>query len=377
MKQIELLIKPVSYDCNLDCKYCFYKKTFSLYSGKNHRMRKDVVKKLISESMRYSDGGPCIFSWQGGEPLLTGVDFFKRVIELEKKYGRPGQRVSNSIQTNGTLLNSEWIKLLREYNFLVGVSLDGPSKVHNHYRYYPSGSGSFEKVMEKIHLLKKGRVEFNILSTIGRQTAKYPERIYNFSLSQGFSYLQFIPAVDRRKGKIEEFSITPTQYGDFLCKLFDLWWNGVNPPASIRMFDNILEILLQGNSSSCMFKSSCGEYIVVEFNGDVYPCDFFVRKEWRLGNIFEMPIEQLFKRAKSHFGESRKIAPSDCDRCPWNFICHNGCPWFRWVKNGNIKDKDYFCQAYKQFFSHTIEKFKKLRDSILLKNVGRNFRKNF
>jgi len=367
MRKVELLIKPVSYDCNLNCKYCFYKKTGTLYPGKRHLMREDVLEKLIFEFMTYAKGGPCIFSWQGGEPLLAGIDFFKKVIKLEKKHGKSGQCVSNTVQTNGTLLNNKWVKLFKEYNFLIGISLDGPPEVHNYYRRYLSGKGSFQKVMDGIDLLKKGNVEFNILSTLGKETAKNPKKIYNFFLSQGLYYLQFIPAVDRKNKKMSDFSITPQQYGDFLCGLFDAWWNNGNPFISIRLFDNILEIFLHKESSSCMFKNQCGEYIVVEFNGDVYPCDFFVSREWKLGNIFENPPGQLFEKAKSQFGKLKEIIPSDCQKCKWNFICHNGCLWFRWVKNGNIREKDYLCESYKKFFPYTMERFKKLSDSIVFK----------
>jgi len=373
VRKVELLIKPVSYKCNLSCRYCFYKKTRELYPERPHRMDDKVLEKLISEAIDYSEGGICIFSWQGGEPLLAGIDFFQKVIELQKSYGKPGQVISNSFQTNATMLTDKWTKLFREYNFLVGVSLDGPEDVHNFYRVFPSKKGSFRKVMEGISLLKKERVEFNILSTIGKDTAKYVQKIYKFFLRKNLFYLQFIPAVDRRGEKMADFSIKPDQYGKFLCDLFDLWWNKGEPFSSIRFFDNILEILLQGKSSSCMFKEECGEYIVVESNGDVYPCDFFVRKEWKLGNILETPLGELFRKAKSQFGKLKKISPRECRNCKWNFICHNGCLWFRWVKNGKIDEKDYLCEAYKKFFSYTLERFEKLRDSILL---GKSIQKN-
>jgi len=377
MKQIELLIKPVSFDCNLNCEYCFYRKTSNLYPGRFHHMSEKVLEKLISESMRYSEGRTCVFSWQGGEPLLAGLDFFRKAIALEKKYGKQGQIVSNSIQTNGTMLNMEWIRLFRDYNFLIGISLDGPPQIHNRYRRYPSGKGSFEKVMEGINLLRKGGVEFNILATIGKETGSNPEEILDFFLSEGFFYVQFIPAVDRTHDRIADFSLTPTQYGDFLCRLFDRWWNRGSPLISLRQFDSILEILLQGNSSFCKFRNQCGQYIVVEFNGDTYPCDFFVRKEWKLGNIFQTSIKRLFEEAKSRFGKWKEKAPSDCSSCHWNFICHNGCPWFRWIKNGNMGDKDYFCEAYKKFLSSTIERFEKLRGSLLLRRYIRSPKSSF
>jgi len=368
MGKPELLIKPVSYECNLDCGYCFYKKTSRLYPRGTHKMGEDVLEKIISEAMTWSGDEPRIFCWQGGEPLLAGVEFFKRVVELQKKHGKTGQVVGNSIQTNTTLLNSEWIELFRQYNFSIGVSLDGPEEVHNCYRQYASTRGSFSRTVTGINLLRKGGIDFNILSTIAKETAENPQKIYDFFLSEDLHYLQFIPAVDRNEEKVQNFSITPIQYRDFLCRLFDVWWNDGSPVASVRLFDNILEILLGHCSSSCLFKRECGDYIVVEYNGDVYPCDFFVRVEWKLGNILELPLTELSKRAKLQFGKLRRIVPPDCESCQWNFICNNGCLWLRWVRNGSLEDKDYFCESYKYFFSYTIGRLEKLCDSILRKD---------
>jgi len=367
MRKVELLLKPVSYDCNLNCEYCFYKKTSRLYPGKYHLMKENVLEKVIYECMAYSNGGACIFCWQGGEPLLAGINFFQKVIEFQKEYGRPGQIVSNSVQTNATLLNREWIRFFKKYNFFIGVSLDGPPQVHNRYRQYASGRGSFEEVVAGINLLAEGGVDFNILSTIGKETAHNSQEIYKYFLSRGLYYLQFIPAVDRENQQIADFSITPAQYGNFLCRLFDVWWNHGNPFVSIRLFDNILEILLGQESSSCAFKNHCSEYLVVEFNGDIYPCDFFVSKKWKLGNINEFSIEELFRKARSRLGKLKKIVPSDCRNCQWNFICHNGCLWFRWVRNAGVEERDYFCDSYRQFFPYAIKRFKKLRDSILFR----------
>lgn len=371
MRKVELLIKPTSYDCNLNCVYCFYKKTSRLYGEGKHRMNYETLEKLISEAINYSEGGPCIFSWQGGEPLLAGIEFFKKVIEYQKKYGKSGQKISNSIQTNGTLINEEWIKLFKEYNFFIGISLDGPREIHNYYRKDFRGKGSFNRVMEGLSLLKKDVVEFNILSTIGKETSKYPEKIFNFFLSNQLHFIQFIPAVDRdiKKKKMADFSVQPDEYGNFLCKIFDMWWNDGNPYVSIRLFDNILEILLGIETSSCMFKSECGSYVVVEANGDVYPCDFFVHKEWKLGNIWENSFAELFEKVKLKFGKLKRLSPEKCRNCQWNFICNNGCLWFRWVKNGNLEDIDYFCNCYRRFFSYTIERFKRLSDSIFFRNI--------
>ncbi len=173
--------------------------------------------------------------------------------------------------------------------------------------------------------------------------------------------------MDRENQQIADFSVTPAQYGNFLCGLFDVWWNNGNPFVSIRLFDNILEILLGQESSSCAFKNHCSEYLVVEFNGDIYPCDFFVSKKWELGNINELSMKRLFRKARSRFGKLKKTVPSECGNCQWNFICHNGCLWFRWVRNAGAEERDYLCESYRQFFPYAIKRFKKLRDSIWLK----------
>lgn len=332
-------------------------------------MKEDVLEKLVRKAMACAGSDPCIFCWQGGEPLLAGMKFFKNVIEFQKKYGKIGQIVSNSIQTNATLLNNEWIRIFREYHFFIGASLDGPQEVHNCYRQYSSGKGSFKMTMEGINLLKKGGSEFNILSTIGKETAENPEAIYNFFISQDLYYLQFIPAVDRKDEQIADFSITSDQYGNFLCKLFDVWWNNGNPFVSIRLFDDILEILSQEESSCCMFKVQCGEYVVVEFNGDVYPCDFFVNPEWKLGNILEMSLEELFDKAHSVFGKLKETISQDCQNCRWNYICHNGCLWFRWVNSGSVKGRDYLCRSYKRFFEYTIDRFQELCHKVSLRSL--------
>ncbi len=356
MKNIELLIKPTSYLCNLDCTYCFYKKTKKIYPDAKI-MDEKTLERMISYFMDYSEGGRCSFCWQGGEPLLAGIDFYYKVIEFQKKYGKSGQIVSNTIQTNGILIDEKWTDFFKKYNVFIGISVDGPKQIHNFYRKYPSGKGSFNDVMEKVNLLKKANVEFNILSTIGEQTGKYPEEIFKFFVSKNLYFLQFIPAVDRKRDKIASFSITPETYGDFLCRIFDLWWNDGYPFVSIRFFDNILEILMGVEPGSCALKERCGEYLVVEHNGDIYPCDFFVNPDFKIGNIFVSNPEDVYKKL-NNFGKLKENTPEKCKNCEWKFICHNGCTWFRWIKRGNVEDPDYFCSAYRKFFSYSIERFK-------------------
>jgi uncharacterized protein len=364
MHKVELLIKPVSYLCNLDCTYCFYKKTAAIYRNPS-MMNSGVLEKFISAVMGYSAGGHCVFSWQGGEPLLAGVDFYKKVVELQSRYGRSGQIVSNTIQTNGLLIDEKFTEFFKKYRVFIGLSLDGPREIHNVYRKHPSGEGTFNEVMAKARLLEREGVEFNILSTVGEETAKHPEKIYRFLVSSGFRYLQFIPAVDRRSGRMKKsFSVTPETYGEFLCRLFDTWWNNGRPDASVRLFDNIMEVLLGVEPGACSFKKRCGEYLVVEHNGDVYPCDFFVNPEFMVGNLLDTSFEELVRRVKEDFGRLKEEPVEECANCRWNFICNNGCCWFRWVSCGNVHDKDYLCPAFKKFFPHAMDRLKILASSI-------------
>ncbi len=364
MEKIEILVKPVSYLCNLSCSYCFYKKTGLIYPDAKV-MDLKTLEFSIKKFMEYSEGEKIYFCWQGGEPLIAGIDFYYNVIELQKKYGKSGQIVGNSIQTNGILIDKKWLNLFKNYKFFIGLSIDGPAEIHNFYRKYRSGKNSFEDVFGKFKILKENQIEFNILSTIGEETAKFPDEILKFFIKNDIGYLQFIPAIDKKGDKICKFSLKPETYEKFLKRIFDLWWNDGNPIFSIRFFDNLIEVLLGIEPSSCIFKKRCGEYLVLEHNGDIYPCDFFVMPEFKIGNVFLDEIDKIYERLRK-FGELKEIQPDECKNCEWNFICNNGCLWFRYVKNGKLDGPDYFCDAYKKFFPYSIPL---LKDLIRRKNL--------
>ncbi len=360
-RQFSLLIKPTSADCNLNCEYCFYHQRPSdpYKSDTVHKMSDEVLNTIISQYLDIT-GQYGAFSWQGGEPLLMGVDFFKKVVLLQQTYGYKGQYVGNSVQTNATLINDDFAKLFHEYNFLLGISLDGPKEIHEYYR----GKGTFQSVMEGISILKKHKVEFNILSVVNDLTSQKADVLYKFFLENGFHYLQFIPAVefDKTSGQPTDFSVSPKDYGDFLCKLFDLWYNNGNPVVSIRTFDNIANIYAGIRSEACIFMKECGNYAVIEYNGDVYPCDFFVEEPLLLGNILKTSLIEIinsqkmldFSRKKCNFDVFE-----DCKTCDYNFICYCGCQHYRY------NDKmDYLCPAYKQFFSYTEIRFKMLAERL-------------
>lgn len=316
---------------------------------------------MIAGYMR-SAGKCASFGWQGGEPLLAGIGFFKRVVAYQQEYGLSAQLVSNNVQTNGTLLTGEWAEFFRQYNFFIGVSLDGPEEYHNHYRHSAKGNNSFRLAMEGIRALKNHQVDFSILIVVNDVTVKKPLELYNFFLSNGFHTLQFIPCVDidRETGKPKDCSVSVEDYRDFLCVLFDVWYNNGKPIPSVRLFENILAIYMGVEPEICALKNQCGSYVVIEYNGDAYPCDFFVEGKWKLGNLLETPIHEMTENRKAQtFNRGKMRQSSGCDACEWNFICHFGCPHYR-SDNG----KNYLCEAYKEFYRYARQRFNILKDSL-------------
>ncbi|MBM4084783.1 MAG: anaerobic sulfatase maturase [Planctomycetes bacterium] len=361
-----VLVKPASADCNLRCQYCFYHRTSDPYLGhKRRRMSDEVLTELVKQVM--ASGAPASFSWQGGEPLLMGLDFYKRVTELQMKFGRNGQIVGNALQTNGLLLNDAWCEHLRQFNFLVGLSLDGPPELHNHYRTFRSGRGSFEHTYRAVDLMRRHQVEFNILAVVNQLTAARPQLVWDFFVHSGLVFLQFIPCVERdpETGKLTEASVSPEAYGEFLCRIFDLWFNNGEPVISVRFFDNVLMAYLGMAPETCEHKPECGQYVVVEYNGDVYPCDFFVEVEWKLGNLMQRPLHELAATPLARkFAVIKRGPYAECAGCQWNFICANGCPRLRYAPRGHFEDPHHFCSAYKRFYEYSAERLGVLRDKL-------------
>jgi uncharacterized protein len=313
------------------------------------------------------------------------LDFFRRVVRLQQRFGLSGQVVGNGLQTNGLLLDREWARFLAQYNFLVGISLDGPEEMHDLYRRNAAGQGSWQRVMDAIMLLREHRVAFNILAVVNDVTVQSPKEIYSFFREQGYDFVQFIPCVERDpiSGQISSYSVTPQSWGDFLCSLFDLWWNGGDPEISLRTFENVLATYVGQGPESCEYGSGCNSYVVIEHNGDVYPCDFFVAEEWRLGNILEMPLAQIVGTERAmEFNRIKARAYVECDACPWDFICHHGCSRFRMTASGRFGENHYLCSALKQFHAYTEQRFRELAGRIRLRRTeaaiasGRRVRRN-
>jgi len=334
-------------------------------------MTPEVLRAFLHQYMPLAGPNPS-FGWQGGEPTLAGLDFFREVVHLQQRFGVSGQVVGNGLQTNGLLIDRDWAQFLAEYNFLVGISLDGPRDMHDHYRRNAAGHGSWQRVMGSIELLRRYGVAFNILAVVNHLTAQKPAEIYSFFREQGFEFMQFIPCVERnpRTSEMAPFSVTPQQWGDFLCELFDVWWNDGEPEASLRTFDNVLAAYMGEAPESCEHNGRCDSYVVVEYNGDVYPCDFFVAKEWQLGNLLETPLAQIVKSSRAEEFSRIKEGPyAACDTCAWDFICHHGCSRFRLTPERRFGQDHILCPAIKQFHAYTRERFRELASRIRLQRT--------
>ncbi len=357
MQPFTLLIKPAGSDCNLDCTYCFYKNRAPQIGQGRQRMSDEVLERLVKDylKLRFPLSG---FAWQGGEPALMGLDFYKRAVELQKKYGGPGRKVSNALQTNAVLLDEKWCRFLHDNNFLVGISIDGPENFHDYYRRDFSGKGSFDKAIKALKTCKEYKVEFNILTLLNNKNVEQPDELFDFFIAQAVRYLQFIPCIeiDRSTGGVADFSITPAQYGWFLCRIFDRWCEYGPAGLSIRDFDSILSCCAAGRHTICTFDRQCSGYIVIEHTGDAFCCDFFVEPKWRLGNILDTPMEKLAAGSiKRTFALAKQNLPDKCLLCRHLNICRGGCIKDRAKINSN--QESYFCEGYKQFFDYTIPRF--------------------
>ncbi|EPG7577442.1 anaerobic sulfatase maturase [Providencia huaxiensis] len=370
-KAFHIMAKPTSYQCNLKCDYCFYleKEHQTGFSDKKLKCMDDnTLREYIRQYIELSPSHEIDFTWQGGEPLMAGLDFFKKVIQYQQRYGK-GKQIYNSIQTNGVLLNSDWANFLKTHNFLVGISLDGPQWLHDIYRKSNSGNSVFDKVINAVNLLKEYQIDFNILTVINNETAKYPEEIYRFITEElQARYLQFIPVVEyeitnnefqhlsypQEQGEkhLTPWSITGKQYGNFINKVFDLWVRKDVGNVFIQLFDNSLAAWSGDMPSFCVMQPSCGYGLVAEQNGDIYSCDHFVYPEFKLGNLLTKPLNKLVSsKQQQRFGQQKLNLSSLCQQCEFKFACHGGCPKHRTTKVEN-KWHNHLCEGYKAIFSH-------------------------
>jgi uncharacterized protein len=361
-----LLIKPAGADCNLRCTYCFYLEKAALYPEQSrHRMSEAVLTRLVSSYLA-TDQPHYAFGWQGGEPTLMGVDFFRAVTRLQQQHGRPGASVANGLQTNGTLLDDAFAAHLAAYSFLAGVSLDGPPDFHDAYRKTADHGPSHARVLAGIETLRRHHVDYNILTLVNDRNGRHPGRLYRYLAHQGHRFQQYIPCVAfDGNGTPLPYSLVPEIWGDFLCELFDNWYPHDVRRVSIRLFDSILTRLVDHVANVCSMGRTCCQYFLVEHNGDVYPCDFFVEPELRLGNIMENEWAELFHSPRYQaFGDCKSRWNPACDACPWLDFCAGDCPKHRYAGTRDPRQISFLCEGWKRFFAHTMPRFRQLADEI-------------
>jgi uncharacterized protein len=353
-----IMTKPIGALCNLNCEYCFYLSRMALYEGERFRMSDEVLDSYLRQLIDAHRVAEVTVAWQGGEPTLMGLDFYRRAVDLEERYRKPGQRIQNTIQTNGTLLTDEWCAFFRENGFLVGVSLDGPAEMHDAYRFDKRRQPTAERVIAGIRLLQQHEVDYNILATVNAANADHPLDVYRYLRDEiGATFIQFIPIVEREGDgvAVSERSVTAEQWGRFLNTVFDEWVRRDVGTVYVQMFDAALAAWVGVPSGLCMFSETCGYALALERNGDLYSCDHFVDREHLLGNIQKERMPDLVASEKQRaFGRAKHDAlPEECWQCPVRFACHGECPKNRFLPAADgSSNRNYLCAGYKAFFTH-------------------------
>lgn len=369
-KPLYVLAKPVGASCNLRCKYCYYLEKSHLYRNAPARVMSDeLLERFVQEYIQAQTMSQVLFTWHGGEPLMRPLSFYRKAVALQEKYAF-GRQIDNTIQTNGTLLTDEWCEFLKEHNWLVGISIDGPQEFHDEYRRTASDKPSWQKVMRGIRLLRKHGVEWNAMAVVNDFNAGYPLEFYHFFKEMGAKYIQFAPVVERmaahsdgrhlativdQECPVADFSVSPAQWGDFLCAIFDEWVRHDVGQTYVEIFDCTLANWVGERPGICVYAKECGHAGVMEFNGDVYSCDHFVFPEYKLGNIRDRTlVEMLYGEQQRQFSCIKHATlPKQCKECEWEFACHGECPKNRFVNDryGN-PGLNYLCSGYRHFYEH-------------------------
>ncbi|WP_313180168.1 anaerobic sulfatase maturase [Lacrimispora sp.] len=358
MPPVNLLIKPASGMCNMQCQYCFYHDiTEKRTQGSYGFMSEETLKNVLKKALDYADTA-CTIAFQGGEPTLAGLPFFEQAVRLSKEYNKKNLDIHFALQTNGFDLGPEWAEFFAREHFLVGISVDGTIHTHDAYRKSGNGSATFLNIMKTVDSFNRYGVEYNILTVVNKRTASSIGKIYQYYKKMGFSYLQFIPCLDPLEAApgTMEYSLTPELYGQFLCDLFDLWYEDLNAGKEIyiRQFYNYLSLLLTGNAESCDMNGFCSIQNVIEADGEVYPCDFFVLDEFKLGNLNNTGFDEIHKkRMEIGFLSSQKAPDSQCQACSYFSLCRGGCYRHR-IMSMEETCCNYFCKSYQMFFDHCL-----------------------
>lgn len=387
---IHVVAKPIGPLCNLNCEYCFYLEKQALFGpDENYRMSDDVLSAFITNYVKSQPTPVVEFVWQGGEPTLLGIDFFKKVVDLQKQFSG-AKTITNSLQTNGTLLDDDWCRFLKKHNFMVGISLDGPKEIHDRYRRDRKGAGTFDKVMRGLRLLQKHKVEYNVLACVARETARRPLDVYHFFKKEGVEFIQFSPIVERvtdegsaqlglrlagpaaldkveERNEVTPWSVIPEEYGDFLIDIYEEWVRHDVGTVFVMNFEWVLNAWIGNPSPVCVYAKTCGRSVVIEHNGDVYACDHCVYPGYRLGNIRTDRLSGMVERSlQSGFGVKKEaVLPGWCKECEVLAACHGGCPKHRFEKTYyDEPGLQYLCPGYKKFFMH-IRKYLRVMATLL------------
>lgn len=378
-RPFHIMTKPVGPICNLDCTYCFYLEKEKLFGRtEKFRMSDALLDKYIREYIQSQSGPEISFAWQGGEPTLLGVDFFRKVVALQEEHN-DGRPISNALQTNGTLLNDEWGEFLAEQRFLVGLSIDGPAELHDAYRVDKRQKPTFDRVMRGLEYLQKHKADYNTLTVVNRKNSKHPLKVYRFLKSIGSTFHQFIPLVERKPDSeakelgldlasppdldeisdehspVTSWSVQPVAYGDFLIKIFNEWVKTDVGRIFVQLFDVALGNWMGVGSGLCVFAEKCGRALAMEHNGDLYSCDHFVYPRYNLGNLMNQALGAMVDSpAQTKFGEDKLTTlPKYCRNCDVRFACNGECPKHRFIRTPSGEPGlNYLCGGYKKFFNH-------------------------
>lgn len=369
-RPLYVMLKPVGAACNLACDYCYYLEKANLYKGAESRMMSErLLERFVKEYIQSQTMSEVMFTWHGGEPLLRPLSFYQKALELQKKYAQ-GRVINNSLQTNGTLLTEEWCRFFKDNNWLIGVSIDGPQRLHDAYRKNRRGQPSFAEVMRGIELLNQYGVDWNAMAVVNRFNADYPLEFYHFFRSINCRFIQFTPVVERifehqdgrhfaspmqEEGELADYSVTPEQWGHFLCTIFDEWARHDIGAYFIQIIESTLANWMGIPPGVCSLAKTCGHAGVMELNGDVYSCDHYVFPEFKLGNIYQNSLsEMMYGDKQRKFGLMKYDSlPKQCKACEFLFACHGECPKNRFATTADgEKGLNYLCKGYYQFFRH-------------------------
>jgi uncharacterized protein len=358
-----VMTKPRGAICNLDCKYCYFLSKEKLYPNSNFRMSENMLEEYIRQYIEAQQINEVSFAWQGGEPTLMGVEFFRMAVRYQQQHKRPNMRIQNALQTNAVTLDDEWCEFFAANNFLIGVSLDGPREIHDFYRVDKGGNPTFDKVMGGIDLLKKHGVEFNILTTVHAANEKHGLKVYRFMRDEvQTQFMQFIPIVERdnmtgyQEGdKVTDRSVTAEGYGQFLISMYDEWVRHDVGKTFVQIFDIALAGYTGAPPGLCIFDETCGLAMAMEHNGDIYSCDHYVEPDYKLGNIMDIPLSEIVVMDEQvQFGQAKKYTlPQYCLDCEVKFVCNGGCPKNRFIQTPDGEDGlNFLCAGYRAFFNH-------------------------